>query len=130
MPVTALPTGSSLPRITYNGEIIESPTVLEARYKDLPRTRTECQSLNVHVMNPAIMPLEATARTEEKRNNISCLVQVSGSFKMLDSSDPPRGFSDSIVIVPNKTELGGKGKGRSGEGRQWVIQSQNYRIVT
>jgi NTF2-related export protein 1/2 len=40
-----------------------------------------------------------------------------------------RGFADSMVLVPNKEEVGGKGTGKTEHGRKWVIQTQNFRFV-
>lgn len=114
-----------MPRITYNGETMPDPATFAARYAEMPKTRLDDQSINVHVMNASLTPLDAQARQKEKENNMSLLVQVSGVLKLHDRSEAPRGFSDSFVLVPNKEV--GKDKGR---GQSWAVQSQNFRLVT
>lgn len=50
--------------------------------------------------------------------------QVSGYVRLFERKDGPmRGFADHLVLVANKD------LGKSGEGRQWVIQTQNFRFV-
>ena len=50
--------------------------------------------------------------------------QVSGYARLFERKDGPmRGFADSLTLVPNKDIS------KAGEGRQWVIQTQNFRFV-
>lgn len=85
-------------------------------------------------MNPSMAPLEATgpgkAKPKELESNMSFLLQVSGYVRLFERKDGPmKAFSDTLVLVPNKEEVGAKGKGKTGEGKSYVIQSQNFRFV-
>ncbi|KAF2156909.1 NTF2-like protein [Myriangium duriaei CBS 260.36] len=135
IPPTNISPGRSLPLITYNGQQLSDPAALQAVFEDqMPFTFFEVQSLNVHVTNPMLTELNPTARgrlrTKELEQNMSLLVQVSGYVRLQERKEGPmRGFSDSFVLVPNKEQAGGKGKAKSGEGRNWLIQTQNFRFV-
>lgn len=131
VPANTLPSGRGLPHISYNGDVINDATVFATRFEnDMPWTHFEPQSLDVHVLNRALTPVEGKSKKELERN-MSLTVQVSGYVRLYERKDGPmKGFSDSFVLVPNKEEVGGKGTGKSGHGRQWVIQSQNMRFVT
>lgn len=100
----------------------------------MPFAYFEVQSLNAHVMNPSMAPLETEgpnkAKPKDLENNMSFLVQVSGYVRLFERKDGPmRAFSDTLVLVPNKEEAGAKGKSKTGEGKSWLIQSQNFRFV-
>jgi NTF2-related export protein 1/2 len=61
---------------------------------------------------------------------MSILVSVSGYVRYGEGKDlPMRGFSENFVLVPgedaDKRKMRDRGKG----GREWVIQSQNFRIT-
>lgn len=133
MPMTSLPTGRILPTITYNGLQLSDPHMFQTAYVDqMPFTHFEVQSFNVHVLNPSIEPIEAKGRgkVKEMESNMSLVVQVSGYVRLVERKEGPmRGFSDSLVLVPNKEAAGAKGKAKSGEGRSWLVQSQNFRFV-
>lgn len=133
--MTVLPTGRALPAIVYNGQTLSNPTEFQDSYQNqMPYTFFEVQSFNAHVMNPSLAPLtpDATGKVKQKEleENMSILVQVSGYVRLVErGSGPMRGFSDTLVLVPNKAEVGAKGKGKAGEGRSWLAQSQNFRFV-
>lgn len=131
VPATTLPSGRGLPYISYNGDVLNDPTVFATRFeKEMPWTHFEPQSLDVHVLNRALTPAEGKSKKELERN-MSLTVQVSGYVRLYERKDGPmKGFSDSFVLVPNKEEVGAKGTGKAGHGRQWVIQTQNLRFVT
>ena len=136
MPMNVLPTGRTLPLITYNGQQISDPQVFQTTYQEqMPFTYFEVQSLNAHVMNPSLTPIEPAnnkgkGKVKELENNMSLLVQVSGYVRLVERREGPmRGFSDTFTLVPNKETVGAKGTGKTGEGRAWVIQSQNFRFV-
>lgn len=96
----------------------------------MPYTFFELQSVNAHVLNPSLAPLDDSAKQKDREMNISILVQVSGHVRLFERKEGPlRGFSDTLVLVPNKEEAGAKGKGKTGEGRSWLIQNQNFRFV-
>ncbi|KAJ9630826.1 hypothetical protein H2203_001351 [Taxawa tesnikishii (nom. ined.)] len=132
VPQTALPNGKSLPSIVYNGEVSSDPVAFQEKYQNqMPYTFFDVQALNAHVINPSIASVDpATKNKKDLENNMSILVQVSGSVRLVERKEGPlRGFSDTLVLVPNKEEIGAKGKGKVGEGRSWLIQSQNFRFV-
>ena len=131
IPPSAVSGGRPLPLITFNGEQLADPTALQTTFDtQMPYTFFDVQSLNVHVMNPTLTEIGSTANKAQARSNMSLLVQVSGYVRLVERKEGPmRGFSDSMVLVPNKEEAGGKGKAKSGEGRNWLIQTQNFRFV-
>jgi NTF2-related export protein 1/2 len=131
VPPVTQPNGRGLPHISYNGDVLKDATVFATRFeKEMPWTHFEPQSLDVHVLNRALAPVEGKSK-KELEWNMSLTVQVSGYVRLYERKDGPmRGFSDSFVLVPNKEEVGAKGNGKSGQGRQWVIQTQNMRFVT
>jgi len=132
--MTALPTGRTLPLITYNGQQSSDPQAFQTTYQEhMPFTHYEVQSFNAHVTNPTMEPVDSLpggkGRVKEQERNMSLLVQVSGYVRLMERKEGPmRGFSDTMVLVPNK-EAGAKGRPRNGEGRSWLIQSQNFRFV-
>lgn len=131
VPAITQPSGRGLPHISYNGDVLNDPVAFATRFeKEMPWTHFEPQSLDVHVLNRALTPVEGKSKKELERN-MSLTVQVSGYVRLYERKDGPmKGFSDSFVLVPNKEEVGAKGTGKSGQGRQWVIQTQNLRFVT
>ena len=131
VPPVTQPSGRGLPHISYNGDVLNDATVFATRFeKEMPWTHFEPQSLDVHVLNRALTPVEGKSK-KELEWNMSLTVQVSGYVRLYERKDGPmKGFSDSFVLVPNKEEVGAKGNGKSGQGRQWVIQTQNMRFVT
>lgn len=122
-----------VPHITYNGELLTDANVLRERFvNQMPWTHFDPQSVNVHVLNPSLKPLDGGGKPMKKEleRNMSLTVQVSGSVRLVERKDGPmRGFSDSFVLVPNEREVGGRGTGRQDEGRRWLIQSQHMRFV-
>lgn len=111
-----------LPHISYNGDVLNDSSLFQSKYSEMPWTHHEVQSLNVHVMNRCMEPPEGKTKRELERN-MSLSVQVSGYVRLFERKEGPmRGFSDFFVLVP--------GKGGKGEGREWVIQTQNFRFVT
>lgn len=133
MPKTALPSGKLLPNITYNGTQLSDPSEFQSIYAtQMPFAYFEVQSFNATVLNPSLAPIDKEkARPKELESNVSVLVQVSGYVRLIERKEGPmRAFSDHLVLVPNKEEVGAKGKDKTGEGRSWLIQSQNFRFVT
>ncbi|KAG9555582.1 hypothetical protein KCU71_g14525, partial [Aureobasidium melanogenum] len=131
VPKTVLPSGKLLPQIAYNGTVISDPDEFSNTYTtQMPYTFFEVQSINAHVLNQALAPIGKTAKPKEQETNMSILVQVSGYVRLIERKEGPmRAFSDTLVLVPNKEEAGAKGKGKTGEGKSWLIQNQNFRFV-
>lgn len=132
IPATLTP--RPLPHISINGEVLNDAAVFQSRFEnDMPFTHYEPQSLNVHVMNRSMGPLpEGKVTKKDLERNMSLTVQVSGYVRLFERKEGPmRGFSDNFCLVPNKEDsAGAKGTGKEGMGRQWVIQTQNFRFVT
>ena len=130
VPTTALPSGRGLPHISFNGELLQDAASFQERFeKQMPWTHFEAQSVNVHVMNPSMNPIDSKAKRDAERN-LSLTVQVSGYVRLVERKEGPmRGFSDSFVLVPNKEEAGGRGTGKQDQGKRFLIQSQNFRFV-
>ena len=131
VPATTVTAGRGLPHISFNGELIQDAAVLQEKFeKEMPWTHFEPQSVNVHVMNPSMVPLDSKATKRDAEKNMSLAVQVSGYVRLVERKEGPmRGFSDSFVLVPNKEEVGGRSTGKLDHGKKWLIQSQNFRYV-
>jgi len=129
VPATTQENGRSLPHISYNGEHIKDAVAFQEKFQKMPFTHFEAQSVNVHVMNPCMVPLESTRKVDAE-GNMSLIVQVSGSVRLIERREGPvHAFSDSLILVPNKEEVGGRGTGKQGQGMKWLIQSQTFRFV-
>ena len=130
VPTTAITADRGLPYISYNGELIQDAAVFQERFeKQMPWTHFEPQSVNVHVMNPSMAPVESKSKRDLERN-VSLTVQVSGYVRLEERKEGPmRGFSDSFLLVPNKEEVGGRGTGKLDHGKKWLIQTQSFRFV-
>ena len=132
VPTTALSPDRSHPHISFNGELLQDAATFQERFeKQMPWTHFEPQSVNVHVLNPALSPVDAnTASRRELERNMSLTVQVSGYVRLAERKEGPmRGFCDSFVLVPNKEDAGVRGTGRQDLGKRFLIQSQNFRFV-
>ncbi|EMC91478.1 hypothetical protein BAUCODRAFT_329773 [Baudoinia panamericana UAMH 10762] len=128
VPTIVQDNGRGLPSISYNGELLADSAAFQERWeKQMPWTHFEAQSVNVHVMNPTMMPGAGRSK-KDAEHNMSLIVQVSGSVRLGERREGPlRGFSDSFVLVPN-AELS-RAAGKGGHGRPWLIQSQTFRFV-
>lgn len=107
----------------------------------MPAARYEVQSFDCQVLNPNYpaapgtnqAPPQAPATrgggAQQAAKNMSVLVLISGHVRFGESRDlPPRGFSETIVLVPNQTAE--QGVRKAGKARKdWLIQSQNFRLV-
>lgn len=129
VPVSTPTPGRTLPHICYNGDVTEDASEFQIKFNQMPFTFYEVQSLDAHVLNPSIDP-EAAKTQKDAERNCSISVQVSGYVRLMERKDGPiKGFADHLVLVPNKESVGGRGTGKTGEGRQWLIQTQNFRFV-
>ncbi|KAK5132550.1 hypothetical protein LTR08_008867 [Meristemomyces frigidus] len=130
VPTVTADNGRTVPHISYNGEHISDAALFQERWeKQMPYTHFEAQCLNVHVLNPCLLPAEGKSRKELERN-MSFVVQVSGAVRLQERKEGPlRGFIDSFILVPNKEEVGGRGTGKQDVGKKWLIQSQTFRFV-
>lgn len=131
VPTNTPANGRGVPHISFNGEFLQDAGAFQERFeKQMPWTHFEPQSVNVHVLNPSLAPLDGKPSKRELERNVSLTVQVSGYVRLAERKEGPmRGFSDSFVLVPNKEDVGGRGTGKQDQGRRWLIQSQNFRFV-
>jgi NTF2-related export protein 1/2 len=95
----------------------------------MPPTHYEVQSFDCQIINQTYPTPTATGLklpNETTIKDMSILVIVSGFVRFGEARDlPQRGFSETFVLVPNPTADGPKGKRR----REWLIQTQNFRLV-
>ncbi|KAL4740638.1 hypothetical protein BDV11DRAFT_90244 [Aspergillus similis] len=112
--------------IVFNGNLVaDGNAVQEIFVSQMPPTHYEVQSFDCQIINKQY-PTATTGRQIDPRKDISILVIVSGYVRFGESRDlPQRGFSETFVLVPNPSGEGGKGKRR----RDWLIQTQNFRLV-
>ncbi|GAB7366674.1 hypothetical protein MBLNU230_g8657t1 [Neophaeotheca triangularis] len=112
-----------LPHVSYNGEVITDPAEIQMRFeKQMPYCFFEAESVNAHVLNPALEPLQGGSKKDAEMN-MSLIVQVSGSVRLIERKEGPlRGFSDSFVLVPNR-------EAATTNKKSWLIQTQNFRFV-
>ncbi|EPE32311.1 NTF2-like protein [Glarea lozoyensis ATCC 20868] len=115
------------PDISLNGNLISSPSDLEAVFeKQPPKTHYEVQSFDCHVLNRNYnvgVPDNVLEMNKHGRK-MSIMVTVSGSVRYGDGADI-QGFMDSLVLVPNWEAYGKPHKGK----RRWLVQSQTFRLV-
>ncbi|TKA76298.1 hypothetical protein B0A49_00900 [Cryomyces minteri] len=133
MPQQTLPDGRIIPVIVYNGNVLANAAAFQQMFENnMPFTHYEVQSVNSHIMNPTFSSADLQKQTpdqERSEKNMSVLVQVSGYVRLEERKEGPmKGFSETIVLVPNVAAMG-KGKGKGSEQRSWLIQSQNFRYV-
>lgn len=110
----------------FNGNpVADGNAVQEIFVSQMPPTHYEVQSFDCQIINKQY-PTATIGRQIDPRKDISILVVVSGYVRFGESRDlPQRGFSETFVLVPNPSSEGGKGKRR----RDWLIQTQNFRLV-
>lgn len=130
VPATTMTDGKSLPVILFNGNIIEGPTAMQTMFREkMPESHYEIQDYDCHVLNPHYVPPDADQPNAETGKNMVILVTVSGHVRYGDVKSTPnlsRGFCENIVLVPNPAAVGNE-KGKPV--KDWLIQSQNFRLV-
>ncbi|EME39280.1 hypothetical protein DOTSEDRAFT_75119 [Dothistroma septosporum NZE10] len=113
----------NLPFVCWNGEAYFSGTEFQKEFDKMPYFFLEVQSLNAHILNPCVSR-EGKKSHKEAERNVTISLQVSGYVRLFERKDGPmRGFADHIILTANKDTS------KAGEGRQWVIQTQNFRFV-
>ena len=129
MPAAAMPDGKPLPAILFNGNIIPDAEAMQAMYQQqMPPTRYEVQSYDCQVLNPNYVSDGSTNGEGASGNNMTFLVVVSGYVKMGEPKEAKmKGFSETFVLVPKLDTHSTRGRGKAA--REWLIQSQNFRLV-
>ncbi|OJZ87257.1 hypothetical protein ASPFODRAFT_206114 [Aspergillus luchuensis CBS 106.47] len=116
--------------ILFNGNAVaDGAAVQEIFVNQMSPTHYEVQSVDCQIINKAYPTPTSTGvklPTETTVKDMSILVVVSGYVRFGESRDlPQRGFSETFVLVPNPSADGPKGKRK----REWLIQTQNFRLV-
>jgi NTF2-related export protein 1/2 len=122
-----MPDGTRIPAIVFNGNQIPTAADMQTMYEnEMPACHYEVQSYDCHILNKDYVPQGAVSASNQSGKNISILVLVSGYVRYGDSRDEPlKGFSETLVLVPNLE----KGRTRGSMVRNWLIQSQTFRLV-
>lgn len=113
--------------ILFNGNAVaDGSAVQDIFLNQMPPTHYEVQSYDCQIINQAYpTPVPAAANGKPNKasvKNMSILVIVSGYVRFGPAKDlPQRGFSETFVLVPNP--------GAKQRGKEWLIQSQNFRLV-
>jgi len=129
------------PDISLNGNIFTDPADVQTIFdKQVDRVHYEVQDWDCEVLNTNynVGAEDSRLGPDKDGKKISILLMVSGSVKYWnnigstggvgDGGEPvdPRGFTETIVLVPNLAAYGPKAL--KGE-KKWLIQSQNFRLV-
>ena len=127
VPPTPTADGKLFPSITFNGNIIPTSAAFQSLFeKQTPDARYEVQSYDCHPLNVNYPVVTPTGNAAASGRNMSILLCTTGFVRYGDGREGAmRGFSESFVLVPNEE---GKAK-RKGKRREWLIQSQNFRIT-
>lgn len=93
----------------------------------MPAAHYEVQSFDCQIINrayPTVTAAGVKAPNQMTVKDMSVLLMVSGHVRYGESRDQPqRGFSETFVLVPNPST------DRLKRRRDWLIQSQNFRLV-
>ncbi|KAI9882130.1 MAG: hypothetical protein M1823_006122 [Watsoniomyces obsoletus] len=139
------------PTIVINGNVIPDAHSLQTIFEQqMPQARYEVQSYDCHVLNPEYVIGGGTTSTSttgtatggssgstKDNKNMSIILTVSGYVRYGEATNAAmRGFSENFVLVPHPWNTGALGPGRGAAAektgalkREWVIQTQNFRLV-
>ena len=126
-PASTMPNGQVTPIIIWNGNVIPDSAAFQKIFEEqMPQSHYSMQGFDCQVLNPHYNSGVADASKTESGRNISILVTVSGRVVYGDYREgETRGFSESFALIPNP-DTARDGKKHV---RQWLIQSQNFRLV-
>ena len=97
--------------------------------QDVPAAHYEVQSFDCQVLNPSHTAenTQFDSRAAVIGKKMTLLLGVNGYVRLGEPRDADmRGFSDTFVLVPNPA-MATAGRGKTS--KEWVIQSQNFRLV-
>ncbi|CAO1596441.1 hypothetical protein XANCAGTX0491_000286 [Xanthoria calcicola] len=128
MPPASMP-GGSLPSISFNGTQIPTAAELQTMFEQqIPQPHYEVQCYDCHVVNPNYISEGTQARPAKTGKNMTILVAVSGYVKYGNPKEAqPRAFSESFLLVPNPAAAAGQQRMKNV--KEWLIQTQTFRIV-
>lgn len=114
--------------ILFNGNpVADGAAVQDIFVNQMPAAHYEVQSFDCQIINRAYPTVTASGikpPSEMTVKDMSVLVIVSGHVRYGEGRDQPqRGFSETFVLVPNPSS------DRVKRRRDWLIQSQNFRLV-
>lgn len=114
--------------ILFNGNpVADGAAVQDIFVNQMPAAHYEVQSFDCQIINRAYPTVTAAGVKPPDQmavKDMSVLVTVSGHVRYGDNRDQPqRGFSETFVLVPNPSP------DRAKRRRDWLIQSQNFRLV-
>lgn len=129
VPSSSLSDGKTVPTIVFNGNVIPDPLALRTLFEnEMPHAHYEVQSFDCHVLNPNYSLAGPGIHPPSSGKNMSIILTVSGYVRYGESRDGAmRGFSESIVLIPNPDSSSSRARGIPK--RDWLIQSQNFRLV-
>ncbi|KAJ5532301.1 hypothetical protein N7504_009488 [Penicillium tannophilum] len=115
-------------KILFNGNTVaDGAAVQDIFVNQMPHAHYEAQSYDCQVINrayPTVTESGIKPAAQMTIKDMSILVIVSGHVRYGENRDQPqRGFSETFVLVPNPSAERGKRR------RDWLIQSQNFRLV-
>lgn len=88
---------------------------------ELGEVHFEIQSYDCQIVNRAFPTAKPASQMTAK--DMSVLVLVSGNVRYGDRDRPQRGFSETFILVPNVSA------DRTNARKEWLINSQNFRLV-
>lgn len=129
MPSSTMSDGKPIPVIVLNGNIIPDPTAMKALFRDqMPDAKYELQDYDCHVLNPNYISEGRQGAVSDSGRNMTILVNVSGQVKFGEArTADPRGFSETFILCPNPAS---SARTRGRNSKEWLIQSQNFRLVS
>ncbi|KAL9025007.1 MAG: hypothetical protein Q9196_006090 [Gyalolechia fulgens] len=124
-----MPGGKPLPSISFNGNQIPNAEAMQTLFEQqIPPSHYQVQCYDCHVVNPNYIAEGTQGWPAKSGKNMTILVAVSGYVKYGDLKEAkPRGFSESFVLVPNPAVAASKQRLKNI--KEWLIQTQNFRIV-
>ncbi|KAL8899874.1 MAG: hypothetical protein Q9192_001364 [Flavoplaca navasiana] len=128
MAPAAMP-GTNLPSISFNGTQIPTAAAMQTLFEQqIPQAHYEVQCYDCHVANPNYVVEGSHVSPAKMGKNMTILVAVSGYVKYGKPKEAqPRAFSESFLLVPNPAAI--TGQQRMKNVKEWVIQTQTFRIV-
>ena len=123
-----MPDGKPLPVIVFNGNIVTDPAAMQALFQEqMPEARYEVQDYDCHILNPHYVAEGEQGHSLASGKNMTILIAISGYVKYGEiRAATMRGFNESIVLIPNTAAIGNT---RGKPVKEWLIQSQNFRLV-
>ncbi|KAL8945950.1 MAG: hypothetical protein Q9222_007585 [Ikaeria aurantiellina] len=124
-----LPGGKTLPSISFNGNQIPDVAALQSLFEQqIRQSHYEVQCYDCQVLNPNYLPEGTQGWPAKTGKNMTILVAVSGYVKYGNPKEAtPRAFSDTFLLAPNPAAS--TSKQRLKNVKEWLIQTQNFRIV-